>query len=141
MQFRSLSVLAGLGAVVVAVGSYLPWLSVNSRLQDDVEVPSVLYAGMESGVAGVDYVLLALAALVVVAHATRTREPRRSGLTLVTGVGTMLACLGYLLQSSAIGFVGTFVPALGWYLTFAGSVLLSVVGGIGVLVAAALGPR
>jgi hypothetical protein len=141
MQSRSLSVLAALGALVVGVGSYLPWLTVNPRLPDDQPIPSVYYAGMDSGIAGVDYVLLALAGLVLLAHLTGSREPRRSGLTLVTGVVTMLACVGYLLLSPRIGFVGALVPALGWYLTFVGAVVLAVAGGVGVLSAAALGPR
>lgn len=141
MESRSLSALAGVGSFVVALGCYLPWLSVNPRLPPEGPIPTILLPGMESGISGVDYVLLALAGLVLLAHLNQTREPRRSGLTLVTGVFTVLACAGYLFISPSVGFISTFVPAIGWYVTLVGASILSVVGGVGVLGAAALGPR
>lgn len=141
MRTRSFSILAALGSLALAAGAYLPWLAVDPRLPPDEEVPSVAYAGLEAGIAGVDYVLLALAGVVLLAHLTPTREPPRSMVTLLTGVFAVFAPVGYLLVGSDVGFVATFVPALGWYVTFAAGVLLSVVGGIGILGAAALRPR
>lgn len=135
------TLLALAGAAAVALGAYLPWLMVNPTLPADAEIPSVHYTGMDAGLAGVDYLLVALAALVFALHVVGYREPVRSATTIVTSAVAVLACVGALLLSPTIGFGATFVPALGWYLAFGGGVALAATGGVEFVVAAALADR
>lgn len=135
------TLLALAGTAAVTLGAYLPWLTVNPSLPADAEVPTVYYPGMDAGIAGFDLLLVALAVLVFVLHAIDYREPIRSATTIVTSVVTVLACVGYLFLSPTIGIGATFVPDLGWYLTFAGGVALAATGGMGMVVAAALTDR
>lgn len=138
---RWMTLLAVLGALFVALGAYLPWLTVNPTLPPDAEIPAVYYSGMDAGFTGVDYLLVPLATITLAVQAAGYREPVRSATTIVTSVVAVLACVGYLFRSSTIGFGATFVPDLGWYLTFGGGVVLSAVGGVGMVVAAALEDR
>lgn len=120
--------LAGAGGV--AVGTWLPWLAV--RPGRDEPVPAVHPSAMDSGLAGVDWLLLAVAAVGLLGVALADRSPdarlggaRAAGVTIVAG-GLAAAVAVVALLSN--GLLGTFVPAAGFYLTVLGGVHLSVGG-------------
>ncbi|WP_435158111.1 hypothetical protein [Haladaptatus sp. DFWS20] len=114
------------GAVAVAVGAYLPWLRTNPNLPPDAEVPTIYYTGMGAGFEGFDFALLGAVGLVLLLRGASFRIPIR----IVAGVGTAVFPVYYLSYSTLFGFSATFVPALGWYLTVLGGILLSVAGGL-----------
>lgn len=123
-------VLVGAGTIAVSVGACLPWLKTNPNLPSDAEIPTVYYSGINAGFDGFDFALLGLVGLVLGFRAVSSRKRLQSVFTVLTGVGMVLFCVLYLSGSSLTGVTATFVPALGWYLTVLGGVLLTVVGGL-----------
>ena len=121
-------ILVGGGVTTISVGTYLPWLKINPGLPPDAEIPTILLPGMNAGFEAFDFALLGLVGLVLLSRVS-SRKRLQTVITLLTGVGTVLFCASYLSGSSLAGFNSTFVPALGWYLTVLGGVLLSVAGG------------
>ena len=130
MVFQSLRdrILVGGGVITVPVGMSLPWLKTNPNLPPDAEIPTILLPGMNAGFEAFDFALLGLVGLVLLSRGS-SRKRLQSVVTLLTGVGTVLFCAFYLSSSSLIGFNATFVPALSWYLTVLGGVLVSIAGG------------
>ncbi|MDL0120491.1 hypothetical protein PNQ29_12250 [Halobacterium salinarum] len=122
-------ILVGAGVIAVSVGAYLPWLKINPTLPLDAEIPTILVTGMKAGFESFDFALLGLVGLVLLSR-VGSRKRLQTAITLLTGVGIALFCASYLSGSSLAGFDSTFVPALGWYLTVLGGVLLTVVGGL-----------
>jgi len=120
-------ILIGAGVIAVSAGAYPPWLKTNPKLTPDAEIPAIYILGMNAGFEAFDFALLGFVALVLVFRVS-SRKGLQSVVTLLTGVGTVLFC-GLYLSGSLTGFTATFVPALGWYLTVLGGVLLTVVGG------------
>lgn len=123
-------VLVGAGVIAVSVGAFLPWLKINPNLPPDAEIPSIYYPGMNAGFEAFDFALLGLVGLVLALRAVSSRKRLQTIFTLLTGVGIVAFCALDLSGSSLTGFAATFVPALGWYLTVLGGVLLTVAGGI-----------
>ena len=120
-------ILIGGGILTVSVGTYLPWLKINPNLPPDAEIPTLLLPGMNAGFEAFDFALLGLVGFVLLSRVS-SRKRLQSIVTLLTGVGTVLYCAFYLSGSSLTGFTAIFVPALGWYLTVLGGILLSVTG-------------
>lgn len=116
--------------IAVSIGTYLPWLRTNPNLPPDAEMPTILLPGMNAGFEAFDFALLGSVGLVLFLRGVSSRKRLRSLATLLTGAGTVLLCASYLSRSSLAGFDATFVPALGWYLTVLGGVLLSIAGGL-----------
>ena len=123
-------ILVGTGVIAVSVGASLPWLKINPNLPPDAEIPAVYYSRMTTGFETFDFALIGLAGLVLGFRAVSSRKRLQSVFTVLTGAGMVLFCVLYLPGSSLTGFGATFVPALGWYLTVLGGVLLAVVGGL-----------
>ncbi|WP_434530103.1 hypothetical protein ACODNH_02305 (plasmid) [Haloarcula sp. NS06] len=121
-------ILVGGGVTTISVGAYLPWLKINPDLSPDAEIPTILIPGMNAGFEAFDFALLGLVGLVLLSRAG-SRKRLQTAITLLTGVGVVLFCASYISDASLVGFDSTFVPALGWYLTVLGGVLLSVAGG------------
>ncbi|QLG26544.1 hypothetical protein HUG10_02860 [Halorarum halophilum] len=117
------------GTVAVAVGTYLPWLRTNPNLPPNAKIPIIYYTGMSAGFEGFDFALLGAVGFTLLLHGVSFRTPIRTVVTLVVGVGMAVFPVYYLSYSTLFGFSATFVPALGWYLTFLGGVLFSVAGG------------
>lgn len=128
-ESRKKILLAG-GTVSVAVGTYLPWLKTNPNLPPDAKIPTIYYTGMNSGFEGFDFALLSAVGLVLLSHVISLQTEIRTGTTLAVGLGLIVFPAYYLSHSTLFGFSGTFVPALGWYLTVLGGVLFTVVGGL-----------
>ena len=118
------------GVVSIAVGTYLPWLRINPDLPPDAEIPTVYYTGMDAGFERFDFVLLGAAGLALFVRVGSARTMTQTATTLAVGLGAIVLPAYYLSQSTLIAFSGTFVPALGWYLTVLGGVLITVTGGL-----------
>ena len=122
-------ILVGAGMIAVAVGVYLPWLKTNPTLPSNAEIPTVYYSGMNAGFEGFDFTLLGVVGLALVFRGISSRKRLQTAFTLLAGVGAVVLCALYLSGSSLTGFAATFVPALGWYSTVLGGVLLTIAGG------------
>ena len=118
------------GTVSIAVGTYLPWLRIHPDLPSDAEIPTIYYTGMEAGFERFDFVLLGAVGLTLFVRVGSARTMARTATTLAVGLGAIVLPAYYLSQSTLIAFSGTFVPALGWYLTVLGGVLITVTGGL-----------
>lgn len=133
MNRRTLSlsgtVVALLGAVAVAVGTWLPWLIVRPGY--DGPVPAVHLPGMSAGLAGLDWFALlgAVVALVGVTPVSVPRlDDRRAALVTILAGGLVVVLTLIYLFSTVSNFLGTFVPGIGFYLTALGGVHLSAGG-------------
>jgi len=122
------------GAAAVAVGAWLPWLMVRPGYQGPV--PAIHLAAMEPGIAGLDWLALAVAAVallgVLPVELLSVSVPflggvRAAAMTAIAG-GVIVALAVYSLVST--GFLGAFVPSSGFYLTTLGAVHLSVGGAL-----------
>ncbi|WP_276300317.1 hypothetical protein [Halorussus lipolyticus] len=122
------------GAGGVAVGTWLPWLMVRPGYQGPV--PAIHLAGMETGIAGLDWLALTAAAVALLGVLPVELMPvsvpllggaRAAVVTTVAGGFVAVLTVYYLLSS---GFLGTFVPAAGFYLTALGGVHLSMGGAL-----------
>ena len=122
--------LVGAGVIAISIGAYLPWLKTNPSLPPDAQVPQILFLGMNAGLEGLDFVLLGSVGLALVLHGISSRKQLQTVFTLLAGVGAIVLCALYLSGSSLAGFTAIFVPALGWYLTVLGGVLLIIAGGL-----------
>jgi len=127
-------VVAFAGAVGVAVGAWLPWLMVRPGY--DGPVPAIHLAGMDAGIAGLDWLALAAAAIALLGvlpvelmpvSIPGLGGPRAAAVTTVAGGFVAALTVFYLLSN---GFLGTFVPASGFYLTALGGVHLSMGGAL-----------
>ena len=127
LQERSL---VGAGLIAISIGAYLPWLKTNPSLPSDAQVPQILLPGMNAGLEGLDFALLGLVGLALVLRGASSRKRLQTVFTLLAGVGPVVLCALCLSGSSLAGFTATFVPALGWYLTVLGGVLLTIAGGL-----------
>ena len=119
--------LALVGALVVTVGTYVPWI-VAAPGRD--VVISIYVPGMEWGLAGLDYLLLGLL-VVGLAAAGRYRRRRRGGSIAAATGGAIVVLTGYVLAGTLLGgpaSLGAFVPGLGAALTVAGGLLLVLAG-------------
>jgi hypothetical protein len=118
-----------LGAGAVAVGTWLPWVTVRPGY--DGPVPAVYLPGMDAGFASLDWFLLlgAVVALVGVAPVSipRLGRARAAGVAILAG-GLVVVLALVSLFSSVGSFLGTFVPDVGFYLAALGGVHLSVGG-------------
>lgn len=138
MNRRTWAVVARLvalaGAAGVAVGAWLPWLMVRPGY--DGPVPAVYLAGMDAGFAGLDWLALAVAAIALFGVLPVELMP-----VSIPGLGGMRAAVvttiagGFVAALTVVsllsnGFLGTFVPASGFYLTALGGVHLSVGGAL-----------
>lgn len=119
--------LALLGALAVAVGTYLPWIV---RAPGADVVPAIYVPGMETGLAAPDYAVLAV--LVVGLAAAAHERPRRRAGHLAAGTGLLVALVtgGYLGVALTGGgaTLGAFAPGTGAYVTLAGASLLAAAG-------------
>ena len=122
------------GAAGVAVGAWLPWLMVRPGYQGPV--PAIHLAGMDTGLAGLDWLALAAAAIALLGVLPVELMPvsipllggsRAAVVTTIAG-GFIAALTVYYLLSS--GFLGVFVPASGFYLTALGGVHISMGGAL-----------
>lgn len=115
------------GALIVAAGTYVPWI-VRTSGQD--VVVQIYVSGMEWGIAGQDYFVLGILAVGLTAAGWYRHEPRGGYVVLATGVGVVLSTVAYLAATLSGGGVslGAFVPGLGAYLTVGGGLLLVVAG-------------
>ena len=122
------------GAAGVAVGAWLPWLMVRPGYQGPV--PAIHLAGMDTGLAGLDWLALAAAAIALLGVLPVELMPvsipllggsRAAIVTTIAG-GFIAALTVYYLLSS--GFLGVFVPASGFYLTALGGVHISMGGAL-----------
>ena len=118
------------GAIALALGAYLPWLRTNPALPHDAEIPTILLPGMRAGIDGFDFALLGGAGIVLALRLVGTEQRRQSLFECVTGVGSLFLCVRHLFFYAGVGGDATFVPALGWYVTVLGGVLLAVSGGV-----------
>ncbi|MFC6824781.1 hypothetical protein [Halopelagius fulvigenes] len=119
------------GTTLVAVGAYLRWLGTNPALPPDAEIPTVHYPGMGTGIESWDFVVLGATSLALFALAFRPRTRLQSAITFLSGGTAMFLCAFYLRTfSPLVGFDATFVPAVGWYLTVLGGILLTGTGGL-----------
>lgn len=113
-------VIALAGATIVAVGTYVPWVVPAPGVE---LVPAIYLQGMGWRVAGSDYLVLAVLLVGLATAATRRR--RRHGGYLLAGTGAVVAALTALVTATSIdGFVGTFVPGVGAFLTVVGGLVL-----------------
>ena len=116
--------LALVGAIVAAVGTYVPWIVAAPGRQ---AVPAIYLPGMGWRFAGHDYLVVGLL-VVGLAVAGRHRHERLGG-HLAAGTGVVVALLtGYVVVTSLEGFLGAFVPGAGVAVTLAGALLLVVAG-------------
>ena len=124
---RASLALSIVGLAVVAIGSVLPWVRPNPTLvgRRD-EIPAILLPQMNAGLE--PYALLVLVPAGVAAIGCAVAGRRAPAVALLAGTTTGLVPLWYLFSRSLIGFDGTFVPALGWYATVCGGVLLVLAG-------------
>ena len=121
------------GGVAVAVGTYLPWIQPNPNLASGAEIPMISYYGMNAGFEGFDFALLGAVALLTFLSGVGFQPSVSTVMTLVVGIGITVFSGYYMSGYGLVGFSATFVPALGWYLTLLGGVLLSVAGGVQVI--------
>lgn len=116
------------GAALIAVGAYLPWLRANPGYEPIGLVPSL----MTPGVALVHFVLLFPAAVVVAARVGRGATRGWALATLVTGLWAVLFAVLLLGAQYTAGGL-RFVPGAGWALVVGGGLALALVGGMALL--------
>ena len=118
-------VLAAVGALLLAIGAYWPWIQPNPQLEGERDaIPSILLPEMNAGIEASSLVLLALAGIAIATAVGHGRPRARAAAVATTGALTLLAAAYYLHSQSLVGFDGTFVPTLGWYATVLASVVL-----------------
>ncbi|SDM79143.1 hypothetical protein SAMN04487949_2606 [Halogranum gelatinilyticum] len=105
-----------LGSTLVAAGAVFPWLSSNGWL--------VALPGLESGLGTWGLVLLPAALFLGVLHGFSSRFVTDTA-TLAVGVLSLVAVVVYWQNTIGNGYV----PAVGWYLTLTGALVL-VAGGV-----------
>lgn len=120
------TVVSLLSSLVVVVGAFLPWVKVGPDAGP--AIPAIYIAGMDSGMevwgqVVVPAVLLSATAILYFDYGKNTAL-----LTLLVGGLTVAASLNYVFVYS--GYLGTFVPAVGVYLTLTGGIGLVLGGGI-----------
>lgn len=138
-------VLTVVSLITVGLGVWLPWLIVEPGY--DGPVPQLYISGMETGIAGQDYVILGVATVGLVATlalSTCYRRRRLGGLVRgVTGLlivsstslwiagTTGLDALWWFVSTNApeTGTLDVFVLGAGVYLTLFGGLLLLIGGG------------
>lgn len=121
------SVLTVCGASLVAIGSVLPWIRPNPALVGQRDgIPSILLPQMNPGVGIYGLVLFGVAGLAVATLAFDPSDRKRTAGVSLAGIVAVVLPVQYVVSTSLVGFDGTFVPSVGWYLTLA--------GGLGLLV-------
>jgi len=115
--------LALLGAVVTAVGTYVPWID---TVPDAGAVPAVFLPGMEWGVMGQDYLTISLLGLGLLAAAAL--RPRRAGGSVLAAAGIAIVALTGYHAATTLSDWEVFVPGAGVYVTGLGGLLLVVAG-------------
>lgn len=128
---RLFRILVAVGAALLVVGTYLPWLRPNRGPSIAGATPMLYNPLQDAGFQAVDLPLVAVAVLAVGVSLVDVRRTIRAGVSLLAGVGIVLACLGVVLAGSSIGFDAALVPAPGWYLSVLSGLLLAVAGWIG----------
>lgn len=123
-----------IGALLaLAIGISLRWVRVNPALPPDAAIPSIYLPGMAPGFDGFDFFILVPGALLLVLIVSDSWRRVRRLLGVIVGlVALLVAGLiadGLLVGDGWVSFGGTFVPALGWYVTVLGGVVLLVSGG------------
>lgn len=115
------------GAILVAVGAYLPWLRANPTYEStglDL-VPSLMTPGIEM----IHAALLFPAGVALAAVLARGPTRGWALASLVTGLWVVLfAVLVFGAQYTARGL--RFIPEFGWLVTVCGGLLLAFVGGL-----------
>jgi len=130
--------------VIVSLGVWLPWLIVKPGYSGPV--PQVYISGMETGIAGQDYLILGVGAVgLLTAPALSTRYSRRRLGGIVRGITGLLITLLTLLwvadttvlnalwwfvdtNNPETGTLEVYVLGNGVYLTLFGSILLMIAG-------------
>lgn len=117
-------------AVVIVLGTYLPWIKINPNLQSGAQVPAIQYYGMGTGFESFDIAIIFLTISVIIFRAISSRERFNILLTILLGGCIVVICMLYLWMSTLVGWNEDFVPSAGWYLTAIGGILLASLGGI-----------
>ena len=126
----AVAVFAAGGVVAVVHGAWLPWLTVEPGHAGPV--PAIYVSGMEAGIAGQDYPILALAG-VAGAAVVASRWWRFGGLlTLSSGAGIVVLTLWWVVETIGTdgAYLGVFVLGQGAYVTIAGGALFAGAGGV-----------
>jgi hypothetical protein len=124
MRDRLEAALTIAGVVTVAVGAYAPMIRVNPDLPPDAPVPQLYLPGMETGISGVDVLVLAPVGVVLALIVADGSRRIWGILALAAGLLAMFIAVFYPLEHRLVGFGDTFVPGLGWYVTVLGGALL-----------------
>lgn len=121
------------GALTLVVGAYLRWTHPPGDTDVVAFTPTMLvdnmHRGFELGTISYDVMVLAAAVLALVALGFTTHNYLRATATLLSGVIPVVMCVQFL-GTEVVSVGGTWTPALGWYLTLLGGVLLLVNGGL-----------
>lgn len=114
-----------LGAGALLVGSYLPWARPSGAVIAVVSLDVLpnFHRGIALDTLSADVLLIGAAALAVVALGFTTRHRLQATATVMSGGIAVAVSLQFLL-GTVVGFGGTWVPDVGWYLTVGGGFIL-----------------